>query len=95
MIDIFYRVRGAEELMHPRVVVTTAPDLDRAQHLIETLNTAIPAEGDEPTAGGRASRKRGTVAQLLAWKAAADSRSREKAAPSQPTLLHLVAGKRG
>ena len=71
MIDIFYRVRSAEELMHPRVVVTTAADAERAQHLIETLNAAIPAEGDLPTAGGRPSRRRGTVAQLVARRDAA------------------------
>lgn len=65
MIDIFYRVRGPEELMHPRVVVTTAPDAERAQHLIETLNAALPHEGDVHAAGGRASRRRGTVAQLI------------------------------
>ena len=94
MIDVFYRVRGAEELMHPRVRVTTAPDAERGLDLIEILNDCLPVDGDLAPAGGRPSRKRGTVAQLLKWKAASDARPAAKTAAGQPTLLHLVAGKR-
>ncbi len=75
VIDIFYRVRGSKEFMHPRVVVTTAPDAERGQHMIETLSAALPAEGDVSPAGGRPSRRRGTVAQLIARRDAVRHRA--------------------
>lgn len=59
MIDVFFRRDPQGELMHPRVCVTTAPDAVRAQELVETLNAHGVA------AGGRPSRRRGTVAQLV------------------------------
>lgn len=71
MIDVFYRVRGPQELMHPRVRVTTAPDTERAQDMIEILNDSLPVDGALAPAGGRPSRRRGTVAQLLARRDAA------------------------
>lgn len=64
MIDIFYRVRRPGEF--PRVHVTIQPDAERAQDLIETLSAALPAEGETGAVGGRPSRRRGTVAQLIA-----------------------------
>jgi hypothetical protein len=83
VIDIFYRVRGPAELMHPRVMVTTAPDAERAQHLIQTLSAALPPEGETNAAGGRASRRRGTVAQLIA--------RRDGASRQQIPAVRLVA----
>ena len=48
-----------------RVVVTTAPDSERAQATIRAL-CAGDKEREAASAGGRPSRRRGTIAQLVA-----------------------------
>lgn len=61
MIDIFFHRPPTQDLFHPRVTVTTAPDSERAQTLIQLLN------GAGYRAGGRPSdERRGSVAQLIA-----------------------------
>lgn len=60
MIDIFFRKPASDPIFHPRTIVTTAPDIDRASALTETLVSAGIA------VGGRPSGRHGTVKQLLA-----------------------------
>lgn len=91
MIDIFYRTRGAEELMHPRVVATTAPDAERAQHLIETLGKSLDAEGEAHVAGGRPSRRRGSVAQLVARRDQALDREISEILKAKGIKPHVVS----
>lgn len=71
MIDLFYRRPATEELMHPRVHVTTLPGAISAQDLVQVLSAALQDSGDCAAAGGRPSRRRGTVAQLTARRDAA------------------------
>ena len=73
MIDIFFMMPARSEYMHPRVCVTTAPDAERAQTMIEAMT------GHGIRAGGRPSRRRGTVAQLIARRDAALGRGRAPA----------------
>lgn len=87
MIDIFFRRAPTEELMHPRVVVTTAPDAERAQELIAALCDHGVA------AAGRPSRRRGTVQQLVVRRDAALEREISRArALERRAALHLAKG---
>lgn len=92
MIDVFYRRREVGEFVFPRVMVTTAPDTERAQHLIETLKSLIDPEGECPAAGGRASRRRGTVAKLAAfYDRAMAKEQRETLAAAQRPMPNRIS----
>lgn len=60
MIDIFFRKPSSDPIFHPRTIVTTAPDIDRALALTETLVCAGIA------VGGRPSGRHGTISNLIA-----------------------------
>lgn len=91
MIDVFYRTRQPGEF--PRVKVTTAPDAERAQDLIKTLTALLDPEGEVNAAGGRASRRRGTVAQLIARRDAAEARGKAARDEREGPLLRLASSK--
>lgn len=66
MIDIFIRRPATSELSHPRVVITPAPDADRAQVLVELLTAVGHVAGGRPSDA-----RRGTVAELVTRRDAA------------------------
>lgn len=84
MIDIMVRIPAADDLFHPRTLVTTAPDAERAQALIELLDSA------GLVVAGRPSGTHSTVAKLVKKRDAELARELAgRAADNQPVLFQL------
>lgn len=66
MIDVFFHRPATKEFFHARVIVTIAPDSERAQALVHLLNEAGYLAGGRPSDD-----RQGTVAQLVAKRDAA------------------------